>query len=357
MSENLGQFIKELSKIYDPESMDTFISLYLDRRLDNNFIEKRVKTCRSILKGDELKNFNFTMKNVINISKNNIGNNIAIFGSHKHNFLRYIPLFVKVNNLLVVDSSPYLRPLAMIHDEWESFTLLLISTNHAKIFSVSAGRVENTKKLSADIINKHKKGGWSQARFNRLRRGAIHTFFTEVEEILRKIADKRIILAGPGQAKSRFKDKLSENLKKNIVGIIDIDIDDEAELMKQSKNLISKREEMKSHESVYRLRTEILKDGLATYGIKDTLNAVENGQAELLIIDKNYRPCGWICENCQVLGEGVRKFCPYCRKKTSEVDIVEEILEFAERTDAIIEFTDGEEIENLGHIGAILRFK
>ena len=28
---------------------------------------------------------------------------------------------------MIVDSSPYLRPLARIQDEWESFTLLMIS--------------------------------------------------------------------------------------------------------------------------------------------------------------------------------------------------------------------------------------
>jgi hypothetical protein len=39
------------------------------------------------------------------------------------------------------------------------------------------------------------------------------------------------------------------------------------------------------------------------------------------------------------------------------VDIIEEILEFAERTDADVEFTDDKELANLGHVGAILRFK
>jgi peptide subunit release factor 1 (eRF1) len=47
----------------------------------------------------------------------------------------------------------------------------------------------------------------------------------------------------------------------------------------------------------------------------------------------------------------------YGGKKTSEVDVVEEILEFAERTDAQIEFTGDEEISNLGHVGAILRYR
>jgi len=357
MSENLSEFIRKLSEAYDPDSEDSFVSLYINRAMDKKFIDRRIKACESILKRDELKNFTNTVKDILDVLKKNTGDNIAIFASHKHNFLKYIPLHVKIENLMIVDSSPYLRPLARLQDEWESFTLLLISSNYAKIFSVSMGEVEHTKKLSADIMNKHKKGGWSQARFNRLRRGAIHAFFSEVGEALQKRADERIILAGPGQAKLQFRKMLPKNLKDNVVDIIDIDIDGEVELVKKSKHIISEKEELKSQEAVKLLKAEILKDGLVAYGIKETLDAVRNGQVELLLVEKNYTPRGWICENCQIVKEGIQRTCPCCGKKTSEVDIIEEILEFAERTDADVEFTDDKELANLGHVGAILRFK
>ena len=161
MTENLSEFIRELSEIYDPDNNDMYISFFLNKDIDRNFFNRRIRACRSILKGDELKNFNDTIEDIENILKKNISDNVAIFASHKHNFLRYIPLPVKVKNLLVVDSSPYIRPLARIQDEWESFTLLIICSNLAKIFSVSMGKIGDTKKLSADIINKHKKGGCS----------------------------------------------------------------------------------------------------------------------------------------------------------------------------------------------------
>ena len=96
---------------------------------------------------------------------------------------------------------------------------------------------------------------------------------------------------------------------------------------------------------------------MAVYGIEETLNAVKNGQVELLIIQKDYKLLGWICENCQIVGEGIKKLCTNCGKQTSKVDVLEEILEFAERTNAEIEFSDDEEIRDLGHIGAILRYK
>jgi len=159
MSENLNEFIRKLSETYDPNSENSFISLYINRAMDKKFIDRRMNACESILKGNELKNFTKTVKDILDVLKKNAGDNIAIFASHNHNFLKYIPLHIKIENLMVVDSSPYLRPLARLQEEWESFTLLLISSNYAKIFSVSMGKVENTKKFSADIINKHKKGG------------------------------------------------------------------------------------------------------------------------------------------------------------------------------------------------------
>lgn len=357
MNENISEFIRELSEIYDPESNDTYISLYVSKGKDRKFLDRRIKACRSILRKESLKNFNDSINSIEETLKKNIGENIAIFASNKHNFLKYISLPMQVDNSLIVDSSPYIRPLARIEDEWESFSLVMVSSNYAKIYTVSLGKINDTKKLSADIMNKHKKGGMSQARFNRLRKGAISAFLSEVVEALQKRANERIIIAGPGNSKNQFIDMLPKDLNDKIVDVIDISIDDEKKLMKESIHMISEREQRKSHEAVQHLKEEILKEGLAVYGLEDTLNAVKNGQVELLIIQKDYKLRGWLCENCQVVREGANKSCPYCGKKTSEVDVLEEILEFAERTDADIEFTDDKEIANLGHVGAILRFK
>jgi len=354
---DLSELIRELSEIYDADSRDTYVSIYINKDTNVKFLERREKACKSLLSGEEQKNFINTMEKIKEFLNKEVGNTLAIFASHKHDFFKHVSLPFEINNSLIVDSSPYIRPLARIQDEWESFTLVLLNSNYAKIFSISLGKVEQEKNLSADIMNKHKKGGWSQARFQRLRKGAIHAFFSEVRDALEKIADEQIVLAGPGQAKFQFSDMLSKNLKERIVEVIDISIDDEKELLKESIHLISKLEERKSKGAVQQLKEEILKDGLAAYGFDDTLNAVKNGQVELLIIEKDYKLKGYLCEHCQLLKAGAIKNCPNCGSPTSEVDVIEEILEFAERTDAEIEFVDDEEIHNLGHVGAILRYK
>ena len=357
MDTDLKKFIKELAEIYDKDSLDTFISVYFNKNIDDAFLEKRTNVCMSLLGGEEKENFIKTLEQINEFLKTNRDNIVAIFASSKHNFFKSIPLSIEINNSLTVDSSPYIRPLVRILDEWKSFTLVLLNSNQAKIFSVSLGQALQQKQLSSDIINKHKKGGWSQARFQRIRKGAIHDFFLEVKDHLEKIADEQIVLAGPGTAKIQFKNILSKNLNNRIIDTIDIDIDDEQQLLKESIQVISELEEDVGHEAVRQLREEILRDGLGVYGLDDTLNAVKNGQVELLIIQKDYKIKGCICEHCQILKSGPIKDCPICGGPVSEADVIEEIIEFAERTNSKIEFTDDEELSKLGHIGGILRYK
>ncbi|MHA2431486.1 MAG: baeRF10 domain-containing protein, partial [Promethearchaeota archaeon] len=282
MDVNISKIIKDLSQLYDVESKDFFITVYLNRTFDKNFLKRRIHACESLLDGEEKENFKNTIEKINEFLKGNRENNIAVFASDKHDFFTSVPLPIDINNSLIVDSSPYIRPLARILDEWESFFLLLINSNQAKFFSIELGQAEQKKNLSSDIMNKHKKGGWSQARFQRIRKGAIHNFFSEVIEYLENVVDKQILLAGPGTAKIQFKDMLPQHISKKIVDVIDVDMDDEQDLIKQSFSIISEKENVDSHKIVQQLKEEILKNGLAVYGFEETLNAARNGQIDVL---------------------------------------------------------------------------
>ena len=362
--------IKELSEVYDPENKDSYITLYLDMdSLDNKFLERRKKSCKSALKGEKdlLENFDRTMQ----IIEDYVGKGgskkdrkgLVIFASDIHNFLKVYELKIPVENLMVVDTSPYIRPLARLIDEYEAFGLVLLDSQRAKIYVVSSGKVEVAKKKGIDVINKHKKGGWSQARFQRLRKGAIDHFLKEVSEDVEKLFReddiKKIIIAGSGTAKNTFKDFLSPNIKSNVVDVIDIDFDEaEGIIISKAEEIVSEDEKKKSDENVLRLKEEILRNGLAVHGLKETMDAVSNGQMDLLLVSKDYKVRGWICEKCQTVEAGVLEKCPYCESDTSEVDVIEEIIEFAKRKDTEIEFVgDNLVLDELGGVGGLLRYR
>lgn len=362
--------IKELSEVYDANSRDSFVSLYLNTEsLDSKFIERREKGCRSVLKGNRemYKNFESTMQKIGEyLDKNSIEKQqkaLVIFASDIHNFFRAYKLGLPVEDMLIVDTSPYIRPIARLIDEYETFGLVLLDSHRAKIYVVSSGKIGYKKKKAKDIMNRHKKGGMSQARFQRLRKGAINHFLKDVSEDVEKLFSEediaKVVVAGPGNAKKMLKNFLTENIKSMIVDTIDADFNgSENILVSKSEGAVLKDEEKTSEKNVSRLKKEILRNGLAVYGLKETEDAVRNGQIELMLISKDYKIRGWICEKCQAVGAGTKNRCPYCGSRTSEVDIIEELIEFAERTDTKIEFVeDNPVLKELGGVGGLLRFR
>ncbi|MDI6917707.1 MAG: Vms1/Ankzf1 family peptidyl-tRNA hydrolase [Thermoplasmatales archaeon] len=365
---NIG--IKGLSEVYDSESRDSYVSLYLNMEsLDNKFVERRKKTCSSVLKENrELsENFEKTMQTIeeyLDKSSREKGQKgLVIFASNMHGFFRAYKLGLPVENLLIVDSSPYIRPVARLIDEYETFGLVLLDSQRAKIYVVSSGRIGYKKKKAKDIMNRHKKGGMSQARFQRLRKGAVNHFLKDVSEDVKKLFLNhdvvKIVIAGPGNAKIMLKNFLPDEIKSKIVDTIDVDFDEtEGRLVSKAEEAVLKDEKETSEKNMSRLKEEILRNGLAVYGLKETGDAVRNGQIELLLISKDYKIRGWICEKCQAADAGVKNRCPYCDGRTSEVDVVEEIIEFAERADTKIEFVeDNPALKELGGVGGLLRFK
>ncbi len=361
--------IKELSEVYDTENRDSFISLYLDiASLDTKFVRRRRNTCKSVLKEDKEMSENFEkamqmIEGYLNKNEREEGQQgLAIFASNIHNFFKAYKLGMRVENLLIVDTSPYIRPLARLVDEYEAFGLVLLDSQRAKIYVVSSGKV-GYKKYATDIINKHKIGGMSQARFQRLRKGAIDHFLKDVADDVEKLflQDEvvKIIIAGSGNAKLSFKNILPPHIKSKIVDVIDMDFDEaEGRLISKAEEIVLEDEKETSEQNVSRLRDEILRNGLAVQGLKETGEAVIKGQIELLLVSKGYKVRGWICEKCQTVDSGLKDKCPYCGSRTSEVDVIEELIEFAERTDTKIEFVEDNPIlAELGGVGGLLRFK
>jgi len=372
--DRINKDIQDLSEIYDTK--DTFLSLYLnlEKGIPWKFIEAREKQCKTALKGnkDLVDAFDTNMEQLTKYLRTPSSDfnqdfakgmkGIAIFISGSKDYFKSYKVPLKFENKMVVDTSPYIRDLVQIVDDWEAYGFILIDSNSVHMYLVSMGTVIDEKKLSAHIMNKHKKGGWSQMQFQRLRTGAIDHFYKKAVEDLNAFITHdrphRIILAGPGESKHHFYDMLPQEITERIIEVVDLDIDmPEDKLIKESIELAQKAERKEETQLVERLRNEILKGGKVVYGVKETVEATRNGQVELLLVNSDYKIRGWICENCQAVEVGSKSSCPYCGKETSEVDVIEEIIEFAARTDARIEFVEDNEIlEELGGIGGFLRY-
>jgi len=70
-------------------------------------------------------------------------------------------------------------------------------------------------------------------------------------------------------------------------------------------------------------------------------------------VSKGYKQEGWKCEKCQVVDSDMIDKCPNCSGNVTQVDVIEESIEFAQRTGTKIEFVDNNPIlQELGGVGA-----
>jgi len=266
--------------------------------------------------------------------------------------------------MAVLDTSPFLLPLAKLHDDYLDYGILLMDSQQARFFMIESDRIDLRESSKIDLMNKHKKGGMSQRRFNRLRRGAISSFVKEVLDDVKNLEDldklRGIVIAGPGEAKKKLREDLPIEIASKVFGVVDLDMDISAgDLVRIGNNLAVKDELKKSTALAEDLRAAVMKGEPAAYGFIDLRNALNDGRVDsLIILDKASVP-GWICERCQnIQARSVPpENCPKCGGPTSKVDVIEELYELAQRTGADVEFIDEHAfLESIGGIGAILRY-
>jgi len=358
--------IKELAEVND--TMPTFISVYYDTQSvdSSTMLRKRVNTCEKALAGrKELLNaFRAGMERIWSeVEKPAHGKrSLVLFLSQPNRFYKRYDLDVEVKNALVLDTSPYVKELLQVMEDHEPYVVVVVDDKNARIFSSSMGAGLDHATVQSRVMNKHRMGGQSQMRFQRLRNEAVHKHMKSVVEKLGELVSesgaKRIVLAGPGIAKKELRGMLPEHLDRLVIAEVDMQADiPEGDVLATAAEVAMQREREDEVEAVARLRAAILKGELAAYGAAEVAEAVRQGRAELVLIHEGVTSAGWKCESCGEMDAGGLEKCPVCDGATVQVDLVEEIAEAAKLSGAALEFVSGETaLDELGGVGALLRF-
>ena len=158
-------------------------------------------------------------------------------------------------------------------EEYEDYGLLLIDSQEARLFLVRSNLLEENEKASIDLMNKHRKGGWSQMRYNRLRRGQIVPSSPSLLKIAKNgdLAEMRsLVVAGPGEAKGQIVEMMPQALKDKVIGIMDISMDASSkDLMKLGKDIAHEDERSREKILAEKLKEAVLRGHPAAYGLAE----------------------------------------------------------------------------------------
>jgi len=377
-----GVDLKQLADVHDDQP--TFLSLYIDlrdRKEADRFVRKRVTEVRKALHDDKplLEAFEANLQKALALIECaegvpqtghaaatvacEIKPGLVVFISGPKGFLYHREVSLPVPHMLIVGTSPYIRPLLLLRQEFQDYVILLLDHENAHIFQVSSCEVGRVEDLSVDLFKRHKKGGWSQMRFQRnFDLGVLH-FLKEVAEHLKLHSQgvRYIIIAGPRTVNKQILPYLPKDVADKVLGFIDENMNvDLKRLLDDSFPVYSAGEHHVEGKALERLRSEVLKDGLAAYGIDPTMEAVVTGRASVLFVEKDTVVPGIKCERCgTAFREGpIFGRCPRCDVPMAKVDLVEEMAEAALTHGTDVITVEGTSIlSGLGGVAAILRYK
>lgn len=361
--------LTELARAYDEQSRDTFLSLYVDfaDRDHSDKLDARAESIRASLEGAEtLAEFEASLKRAraeMHSARNKGASaGIAVFVSASRDFAKTHVLPDGIATQLVLDSSPYVRPLARFVDEREPFALALLDGERAAVYLVDADGAEKALASKMSLIGRHTKGGWSQMRYQRHRQGQVDKLYEEIASHLTRMLDSgeasRLILAGPGQAKTHLRERLPAHAKNAVIAEEDVDFKEASddELVSRFSRLAMDEEAAESARALDAFRRELRKGEMAMAGAFDVVRAARDGRVALLMVLKDHKAGGAKCEAHQSYFEAGAT-CHACGEKGTQVDLLNEAVEHAVRSEARIEFvTDAPLIRAAGGLGALLRW-
>ena len=353
------------------DNRPSFLCAYLNLKPSINwtFINSRKSNCLKLLTEHKIltineKNFKHLerfLKDTKNLPDSKA---IALFIFSDLDYFKIIELDLTIEDEIVIDSSPYIRPLVELEEENEAYCVLLIDLRSAQLFRVCAENITGKDKIKENILGRTKKGGWSQMRYQRRRQKQIDDFCREaikmLEEFLKESKLKRVVLAGVKDALRALENLMPNTLKDKIIGTVPLSAEtSEHNIVKAVAPIFQAEERREEAELVKQLKSNVLRGELATIKPDEIKLALENGQVETLVISKGAEFKGYRCLDCNNLEAGMYIECNNCGSDNIEqLDFIEELVEMAQTTSSNVEFVeDNQELKYLGGLGALLRYK
>lgn len=344
-----------------------FVSLYFSRRDGFGSLSHREGRLRDLLEDapDEREHFDETMRRIHALLDNQPvdAEGACVFGSAVLDFVKGYPLEMPVPNVLRVGVGPYIRPLAELQDEYTTFAVVACDNEEARVYLVTNETADLEDRVRGDVKNRVRKGGWSQKRYARRRDHQLRHYAKEIaarlSESVRRRDLERILLVGSEETMREIEEQLPDPVAEKVIGREIFDLDRRLEEIVDRAYGIYFEEERSEERSLWeRVKGEYMSGGLAALGGADVLEALEMGRADTVIVTRDAQLDGTRCRECGQVAPGKLDRCPGCRSDSVfAADLVEAMVERAERTSAAVEFSD--EIPGLskvGHVAALLRY-
>ena len=316
------------------------------------------------------------------------------FGTEKIELYSVIPPKPIQINLYRCDDHFWTDHLKDMMKDDKVLGILAIDNQEAGLGILTGDRWEVIDTLTSGVAGKHRQGGQSAKRFERLRDNELNEYYRRIADHSQKVFInqfnvKGIIVGGPGPTKENFlkEEYLDYRLQNNVISTLDISYSGDEGIREiidkvNEQGVLTEYRLMEEKKIIKKFMREVYTGkGLGIYGIFDVIKSLQNGMVDTVIvtddiayfkIDVKCKRCGNIQERftnradlISLKQELLSKPCPSCGAidfEINEKDIVDYLEEMTALTGGKIEVIsakteEGAQLASIGKIGAILRFR
>ncbi len=294
---------------------------------------------------------------------------LGIFVSGRDDLFETVKLSEPVPAQARIARTPYIEPLVTgpAPGRW---CVVLISRRTAKILAGELAQVDEQERVTDDVRGQSRRGGWSQANYER-------SADDEAEQHLRHVAAElyhlwqrdpfaHLVLGGPEVDVDRFVERLSNDLRPALTRArlgLDAETASVAEVQAALLPLRREAQVADADAAVTALGSRLDGGGAAVAGLDGTLSALAERRVENLVLGLNFAAAGGRCPSCGLLYAQSSGSCPVDGTEREPVaDLREAAVQAAVLQDAAVTVVgDGSDppppvLRRHDGIGALLRF-
>jgi len=283
------------------ETDDLFISCYLNMEKGTDgfqdYLKERSPLLKKSLPDSYHENFKDTMDGIhdfLSINEFQGTKGVALFSRKgSQPFFLSLEFRVPLPNLVVMDLVPHIYPLVDLLDTYHSYVVVIASEDRARIIEIHTGAVTESLWIERPELRKRVGREWTKEHYQNHRKDRGQKFIKEKIQVLEKVilqgGHTHLILAGNLRMAARLKKALPKHLAKKLIDtIVMTDSNKDESIVLTTLSAFIRQEQSESLSAVEMLKQEMNKNGLGVVGTKSSLEALRNGQADMLIIAKEF---------------------------------------------------------------------
>jgi peptide chain release factor subunit 1 len=291
-------------------------------------------------------------------------NGLALFACGGADLFEAVTLAAPIDeHRLYISDQPHLYPLARLLEQYPRYAALLADTHSARIFVFAANAVERTEHIEGTKTKHHKRGGWSQARYQRHTENFhVHHIKEVVETLARIVRDEAIatvLVSGDDVVRPLLREHMPKEIAGRVIETESLDIRTPLhEVLATTLATLRERDAATDRERVDELIGAYRANGLARVGVDAVKAAFELGQVDELVIAASpqtlagKQPSSKAAQAGQAADGGAQP------ERSPQERAADELIVQARNTSAKIRFIeDASLLAPIGGVGAFLRFK